>query len=211
MNLKESLIKSKRTKWLNVGCGDNFDEGFYYIDIFPAGVISEKFRDKYFRIDIVRAGKKELSGLGKFDFVRMQHVFEHFTPEDGNKVLINCAYLLKPGGILLLSTPDLTVHIKNYLKDSYKKMPEFSWWADRRIPKDSPPSYYFSVFAHGIFYGGEHKWCYDFEGLLFQLNSTEKFTKIKKLNINDKLANIPFTHNRPEEDLCVIAVKKGIW
>jgi len=34
------------------------------------------------------------------------------------------------------------------------------------------------------------------------------FHKIKKVDFKDPLASFPFTHNRPEEDVRVIAIKK---
>ena len=42
MNLKEKLIKEKRTRWLDVGCGGNFEDGFYYLDTFPEGIIDPR-------------------------------------------------------------------------------------------------------------------------------------------------------------------------
>jgi len=35
MILKEKLIKENKTIWLDIGCGKNFEEGFYYLDIKP--------------------------------------------------------------------------------------------------------------------------------------------------------------------------------
>lgn len=48
----------------------------------------------------------------------------------------------------------------------------------------------------------------DYEGLEYQLMSSGEFKNIRELKLNDPLANNPFTHNRPEEDVCAIAQKK---
>ncbi len=209
MNIKEKLIRQRKTRWLDIGCGGNFEKGFYYLDIFPRGVIGRRYRDKYFRMDIVNASKEELKNIGKFNFIRMQHTLEHFSVEEGQQAIRNCAKLLKREGILLITTPDLRIHIKKYLEKKYKSLREFSVWAKRRISDDAPGSFYFSVFAHGIHYGGEHKWCYDFEGIKYQLQSSGEYKDIKRLAKDDPLANIPFTHNRPEQDLCVMATKSN--
>jgi predicted SAM-dependent methyltransferase len=210
-DLKNKLIKEGKTRWLDIGCGGNFEKNFYYLDIFPIGVIDPKIRKRYFRADIVNVSSKELKVLGKFDLVRMQHVFEHFSFEDGQKALKNCARLLKNGGVLLISVPDLKIHLDKYFQGKYKDLSEFQAWAQRRIPKEAPASFYFSVFAHGIAYGGAHLWCYDFEGLKYQLETCGGFKKIIELKKDNSLASIPFTHNMPQEDLCIVTTKAGIF
>ena len=147
--------------------------------------------------------------MSKFDFIRMQHVFEHFTREEGQICLKNCANLMKRDAYILITVPDLRAHIQKYLNNEYRKSNEpdkndFSAWAQRRIPGNAPNSFYFSVFAHSMSFE-PHKWCYDARGLIYQLKKTGKFSNIKELKISDELASKPFTHNRPEEDVCVIA------
>lgn len=206
MNLKNKLIGERKIHWLDVGCGGNFENGFCYLDTFPEGIIDSKFRDKYFRIDIANAPEETLAKLGKFDLVRMQHTFEHFSYEEGREVLKNCAKLLNKDGIILITTPDLKIHIKKYLNDEYKNWNGFKWWANKRISVNAPNSFYFSIFAHSMPYES-HKWCYDFEGLKYQLEISGEFKDIREIALDDSLASVPFTHNRPEEDICVIAVK----
>lgn len=200
--LKEKLLKDNKTKWLEIGCGGTFDDNFTYIDLFPDTLVSKKGR--YFRLDIVNTTDEALEKLGKFDLIRMQHVFEHFTPEDGRRVLENCAKLLNKNGYILISTPDLKKYIGFYLSGQIKDNFE---WALNRIPKDSPNSFYFSIFSHSLLHE-KHEWCYDAEGLEFQLNFSKKFKNIQEINLSDELANVPFTHNRPNEDVCVIAQLK---
>ncbi len=147
MTLKEKLIQESKTRWIDIGCGGNFEDGFYYLDTFPEGIINSKFRNRYFRIDIVNTPERELIKLGKFHLVRMQHTFEHFSCEEGNQVLKNCAKLLDKNGIILITTPDLKIHIGKYLNDEYKYWEGFKWWANKRIPEDAPNSFYFSIFC----------------------------------------------------------------
>ncbi len=39
MNLKELLQQENKLRWLDVGCGGNFEKGFYYLDVFPKGIL----------------------------------------------------------------------------------------------------------------------------------------------------------------------------
>lgn len=199
--LKEKLQKEKRTRWLDIGCGGNLAEDFVYIDTFPEGIVEKK--DKYFRLDIINATDFQLERVGKYDLVRMQHVFEHFTPEDGIRVLNNCARLLNTDGYILITTPDLKRFVNMYLSGKIND----NMWALNRINKDSPNSFYFSIFAHSMLYE-QHKWCYDAEGLIYQLESTNQFKNIHEILLSDELANIPFTHNKPDEDVCIVAQLK---
>lgn len=197
--LKEELKKSNKTRWLDIGCGGNFEDNFYYVDTFPEGMVAQK--DKYFRIDIINATDSELEKMGNFDLIRMQHVFEHFTPEDGLRVLKNCAKILNVDGYILISTPDLRKFVHLYL--SGKIRDNFNW-ALQRVGKNDPDSFYFSIFTHSLL-TEKHHWCYDAEGLLFQLERAGVFKNIREIKLADLLANVPFTHNRPSEDVCVVA------
>lgn len=196
--LRQKLMAENKTRWLEIGCGGTFDDNFTYVDLFPESLVKREGR--YFRMDMVNATDEALERLGKFDLIRMQHVFEHFTPEAGQTVLTNCAKLLNPGGYVLVSTPDLRKYIDFYLsgqiRDNYD-------WALSRIPKDSPNSFYFSIFSHSVPFE-RHEWCYDAEGLIYQFERSGQFKNIRELTLEDALANIPFTHNRPNEDVCVI-------
>ncbi|GAB3544091.1 class I SAM-dependent methyltransferase [Spirosoma fluminis] len=197
--LREKLIRERKTKWLEIGCGGTFEENFVYVDLFPKSLVDTK--GTYYRLDIVHATEEEFAQLGKFDLIRMQHVFEHFSPEDGLIALNNCANLLNPDGYILISVPDLRKYIGFYLTNQIRNNYD---WALNRIKKDSPNSFYFSVFTHSVQHE-RHEWCYDAEGLIYQLERTKKFKAIRELTLTDELANIPFTHNRPNEDVCVLA------
>jgi predicted SAM-dependent methyltransferase len=200
--LKEKLIREQKTRWLDVGCGGTFEDNFFYIDVFSEALA--RMPERYFRLDIINAPKEALRKLGKFDLIRMQHVFEHFTPEDGVKVLNNLAELLNTDGYILISTPDLKRYIQLYLSG---KIRENFDWALKRIDSDSPNSFYFSIFSHSMLFE-KHEWCYDAEGLIYQLERTAKFKEIQEIKLTDALANVPFTHKRPNEDVCIIAKLK---
>lgn len=207
MTLKEKLINKNRTKWLDIGCNKNFEEKFYYLDIFPKKNIPLRYRKRYFKIKILNISDKQIKYIGKFDLVRIQHVLEHFSYEEGRTVIKNIARILKKNGYLIMTVPDLKINIKKYIRNEYKNWKPFKWWAIKRIPKNAPSSFYFSVFAYSL-PTTPHKWCYDYKGIKYIIKSSGLFKNIKELRFSNILASFPFTHNRPEEDLCVVANKK---
>lgn len=208
MSLKSFLCENNKLKWLDIGCGGRYDEGFDYLDILDCSSESIDIQKKYNKLDIISITEKELSSLGRYDFVRLQHTLEHFSVEDGFRCLLNCAKILNEDGIILITVPDLRVFIKRYLDNSFQQHDDlFKHWALQRIPADSPSSFYFSIFTHSI-ETEAHKWCYDKEGLLYLLEKSALFEDITILPIDHDLAIQPFTHNRPGEDLCVMAKKK---
>lgn len=166
--------------------------------------------------DVLRLTEEDYAEIGTFDLVRMQHVFEHFSFEEGLALLDICDRLLLPDGYLLITVPDLRKHIRLYMS-GYKLHPRYLAFAQRRIPKDAPPSAIFSVFAHQFGYfppmlqlrpGSAHKWCYDYAGLQYQVERCGKFTQVRRLPLWHPLAGVPFTHNRPQEDVCLLARKR---
>ncbi|MCU0517541.1 MAG: methyltransferase domain-containing protein [Oscillatoria sp. Prado101] len=213
--LKQHLIQTGRTRWLDIGgTTDSFAEGFMCLNMFPVDAIPAEFSEQYYSADLDHLDTLNPEDFGQFDLVRMQHVFEHFSFENGVTLLKFCAQLLKPDGYFLMTVPDLRIHVSGYLSQ-YRQMKFFSDYAKLRVPDDAPASFIFSIHAHQTGYAPEeipgqvHKWCYDYEGLKYQFNQVKSFKHLKRIDLLDSWAEIPFTHNRPLEDLCVIAQKQG--
>jgi hypothetical protein len=205
-SLRERLLATGKSRWLDVGNGGRLDEGFEFIDTYPVELLSSNLQNRYFRMSIVDPPPNFTERLGKFDLVRAQHVVEHLSYEDGRRFVENCAKLMSSGSVLLVTVPDLRRHIDWYLA-GYREQHRFRAWASSRVPSDAPPSMFFSVFAHSLPFE-PHKWCYDDLGLIYQIDRTQLFKDIVVLPVDDPLAETPFTHNRPDEDLCVVAIRK---
>jgi SAM-dependent methyltransferase len=211
MSLKNILIQDNKLKWLDVGCGGRFDEGFDYVDMLDCKSDDTAVQKRYTKLNIIDPHLDDIVALGTYDFVRMQHTLEHFSVEDGIRVLLNCARLLKDDGILLITVPDLRIFINRYLNKDFKnkKKELFYNWARNRIAPDAPDSFYFSIFTHSL-ESEPHKWCYDSEGLLYSLELCQAFEDMQLIPLDHPLADPPFTHNRPTEDLCIIAKKLSV-
>jgi predicted SAM-dependent methyltransferase len=94
-------------KYLNVGCGDKYTKDLAWTNI-----------DFYAHSPSVIAHNL-LTGLpfadNSFSVVYLSQVIEHFSREDGQKLLKECFRVLEPGGIIRLVTPDLENIVKDYL------------------------------------------------------------------------------------------------
>lgn len=187
--LRNFLIKSGKTKWLDIG-SSLFDEYFFCLNIHPISLVEKNFQSRYFEADILSLTNEQKEKLGKFDLIRMQHVFEHFSLEEGKIVLNTCSNLLNDGGYIIITVPDLRIHIQSYF-DSYQWMKPYLEFVQNRIPKDSPPSFIFSMYAHQGGYspvltpGDSHKWCYDFEGLKYQVKSVQRYKNIRIAGLSE--------------------------
>ena len=206
-SLEDHLIKINKSCWLDIGSSSNNSSlNFDFCDLYPVSECIPEFKGKYFQIDITKTINKENTHK-KYDLIRMQHVFEHFTFEEADVVLKNCSRLLKKNGLLLITVPDLDLMVNLYRKNLFSENTKFYNWAIKRIKPNSSSSDFFSIFTHSHLHQ-EHKWCYDKKGLINKIKSSKEFKNIQKISLFHKYCNIPFTHNRPEEDLCVISQKK---
>lgn len=205
--LSAKLQREGKTRWLDMGASSSFSDNFFFADLYPKSEAKPELKDRYFQFNAAsELSDEELEPMGKFDLIRMQHVFEHIEFEDGAKALFNCHRLLNDEGYLLITVPDLAIMVERYRRNCLDVSWEFKDWAESRIEKGDPQSYYFSVFSHSVPFQ-THVWCYDKDGLIHALERTGLFKNIQCITGYHPLAEIPFTHNRPGEDVCVLAQK----
>lgn len=116
--LSEVLKRENKLRWLDMGSSINYNDGFMFADIYPISEAKEEIKHRYFEFNATKQFKdEELAPLGKFDFIRMQHVFEHFTIEDSQTVLKNCHRLMNDDGYLLITVPNLKVYVDRYRRN----------------------------------------------------------------------------------------------
>lgn len=106
---------------VHLGCGTNLLPGWANLDMGgPPGVI---------RVDLSRSLPFSDRSV---DLVFSEHFIEHVPRERGVQVLHECARILRPGGVLRISTPDLRTLVEEYLAGRTGE-----WAADGWAP-DSP-------------------------------------------------------------------------
>lgn len=111
---KATRFKKRRPLKLNVGCGEVKLPGWVNIDIEPGADLV---------IDIRKGLPFDDSSV---DFIYSEHVLEHLTFEEGEKILREFYRCLKIGGVLRIAMPDLDYIIRKYNAD-WKNQGWLSW------------------------------------------------------------------------------------
>ena len=91
---------------VNVGCGSVFHPDWENLDAHPA---SPQVRRHDLRAGLPYAG-------GSVDAVYASHVLEHLAPEEAERLVRECARVLKPGGTARFAVPDLEAIGRLYLR-----------------------------------------------------------------------------------------------
>jgi predicted SAM-dependent methyltransferase len=133
-----------------------------------------------------------LNGLpldsASFSGINMSHLFEHFTREDGLKVLEECHRILEPGGILRISCPDLLMYAKAYVNR------DASFFESRPIKRsccyEGLKTYGDRFISKAYDNQNGHKWFYDAESMI-QLLHDAGFQIVEEKRVHEsKLPNI---------------------
>ena len=99
-----------------------------------------------------------------FDYVFSEHVIEHLTLEEGERMLGECFRVLRPGGTIRLSTPDL-VFLTGLLKAERSPMGEaYIRWAIEQFVPEQAWAGAVAVFNNGMRAWG-HRFIYDAQTL----------------------------------------------
>lgn len=105
---------------LHLGCGPHIKPGWQNLDLEPGfGGI---------RFDLTRPLPH---GDNSADVIFSEHFIEHLTREQAVRFLKECYRVLKPGGTLRLTTPDLLVLVMDYCRQKTDR------WKDVWQPKNA--------------------------------------------------------------------------
>jgi len=100
---------------LHLGCGRNYLKGYVNIDL-P----SEKQELMKAKVDIYKDIRDLDYSENSVEEIRNHHLLEHFTRQEALKLLLKWRHWLKPGGFLVVETPDFEQCIKLFLKSDMK-------------------------------------------------------------------------------------------
>lgn len=141
-----SARSAKSPCHLHLGCGTKYLPGFLNID-----------GNLFNKIDVwldVRNGLPFRSG--SVESIYSTHMFEHFYPDELNRILQECARVLKDGGGIRLIVPSLESAIVAYTQQRSE------WFYD------SFPRHFDSLggrFSNFVFCDGQHRTAFDFSYL----------------------------------------------
>ena len=166
-NVTRAELAAKGIKYLQVGgdwwnkCGDGWLNSDFIFTRLPVGFVCEDWRTGRY---ILRqdAGHRWPFEDNSFDGIYSEHMFEHILPMDGSTFLREMYRVLKPGGVLRVTTPDLEKYLMGYVN---RKTDPFLQEHAARFPpmgKLGPP-YTAATVVNNIFRNYDHRWVYDFE------------------------------------------------
>jgi len=166
--LKDYLLENKKIK-LHIGCGGNTIEGWLNTDFMPSS-------RQVLNLDATKVFPFKDN---QFDYIFSEHMIEHIPYKDGKNMLTECFRVLKPGGKLRLSTPDLKFLIGLYQKDKSALQNEFLKDSTKSWLPDAP--YISSTFViNNYVRAWGHQFIYDEEVLSSLLHDIGFLNIIRK-------------------------------
>ncbi len=122
------------------------------------------------------------------DFIYSSHFLEHLSPGEGQRLLHECLRVLRPGGIVRICVPDLSIAVRFYLEGDRSRFLNYFFTEDRG--------------AHH-----RHRYMYDFE-LLSQALGAAGFAKVERCSYRSgRVPDLDVLDNRPDETLFVEAMR----
>jgi len=186
VNNKSGIRKLRNTiqyyDKINIGCGDNI------INIVPGWLNINKLREKeifcgtvsnkqdacFLNCDVL----KELPLIeNNIKYVYASNFIEHLTFQESIDFLKKCFKIMKKGGVIRLSFPDLELWCKNYTFNNKKFFKQYYKFTGgyNRLPELKTKGEIFMSQLHN--WG--HRWGWDIESMRHVLTITG-FSKIKK-------------------------------
>lgn len=160
--LRDEICKRGVDK-LHVGCGLVLLDGWLNILYEPRqeyGKLQGKNGKLLLNYNLL---KKWPMDDGSISFIAGSHFIEHLDLNHGIQFLKESYRVLKPGGVIRLSCPDLEIYIRNYVAnntDFFNDKLIRQWCA---FSQAETPGEILAAKAYDS--GGAHKWFYDFDSL----------------------------------------------
>jgi SAM-dependent methyltransferase len=159
----ERFIAADHAK-LNFGCGDEALPGWTNIDGGDGTWYDAPPDERVFALDVFRA----LAVLPDrcVDVIASEHFFEHFSLDDGHRLLAEWFRVLRPGGVLRITCPDLQREAKLFLGEIQPAPRDVieqhrrRWLGDRYVLKPGERLTRAIVLNYGMWLDG-HRFVYD--------------------------------------------------
>lgn len=126
--IARTYLDSHAVRKLHIGSGSNLLDGWLNSDYFPKspGVLHLDARGRFPFAD------------GQFDYVFSEHMIEHIGYRDGAAMLKECFRVLRPGGRLRISTPDLAFLMNLRRDDRSELQNDYIRWSINKFLKGVP-------------------------------------------------------------------------
>jgi SAM-dependent methyltransferase len=142
-------LQESRVRKLQLGSGFTSLPGWLCTDLAP--------EDGAIYLDVTKPFSFARS---LFDYVFCEHLIEHLTWEEGLRMLQECHRVLKPGGVLRIATPDLSVILGLNAPGSFPARMEYvKWITDNFVSGPSECRPQFAI--NNAFHNWGHRFLYD--------------------------------------------------
>lgn len=188
--LIETHLASSQIRKLHLGCGLHKLAGWLNSDLFPLDV------------DVLHLDATSVFPLqsNTFDFIYNEHMIEHVPYTAGQMMLKECYRVLKPGGTIRISTPDLDFVVGLYRGEKSDLQNAYIRWSTDNFVKWAPEASGSYVVNNFVRDWG-HQFIYDEKSLSLSLDLAG-FSNVKrrKLNVSDhaELSGLEFETRMPE-------------
>lgn len=146
----KNYLETHIDRKLHIGCGSNILDGWLNTDLFP--------RAK--EIVYLDATKRFPLNDDSFSYVFSEHIIEHIEYTHGLNMLRECFRILKPGGMIRISTPSLSFLVELYQPEKNEVQNQYIDWAAQSFAPDIIK--HKEVFViNNFFYNFDHKFIYD--------------------------------------------------
>jgi ubiquinone/menaquinone biosynthesis C-methylase UbiE len=167
---------------INFGCGHSPLPGWTNIDNGDGLWYDAPEHPEIIKLDLFDAVAALPDGVA--NFVYSEHVFEHFTLEQGHQLLEQWFRVLKPGGVVRIVCPDLESEAKLFLgqlkpaSEQVIELHRLRWLGNRFRPRPGERLTPAMVLNYGMWLDG-HKFVYD-QATLRQSMALAGFTTITR-------------------------------
>ncbi|MCA0303892.1 MAG: methyltransferase domain-containing protein [Proteobacteria bacterium] len=128
--LREQYFAGTTTPRLHIGCGRHILPGWLNTDIH--------LQDPALPVYLLDGTRDFPFADATFDSVFSEHMIEHIPYPDGLHMLRECRRVLKPGGVLRLSTPDLDFLLGLRRPDRSPLQEAYVRWASETNTPEAP-------------------------------------------------------------------------
>lgn len=147
------LHSDQAEKYLQIGCQNQLIDGWLNVDLLP----------KNLDVIFMDATKPFPFPDKSFDCIFSEHMIEHITLDEGKFMINECYRVLKPGGRLRITTPDLNFLIQLYLHPEQELHIRYVKFSERYFSKK--PAVIDTVVINNFFRDWGHQFIHDKKSL----------------------------------------------